>query len=216
MIQNFTPLAVLMKITKRMLVTACLLLVYGLAHAQDKPILKKRTKPEDVWKKTFVAINLTPSLGGNSFGAYISPTFGYRVTENFNAAAGPLYMFNSFSNGTGGRTTASIWGGRLWAQHRIFRTFYGHAEYEVMNAIKMRVDANGTRYYYTNANGDFPRQAIGNPLVGFAFVSAGEKGEQSITILYNLNYVDSATPYQQFFNIPIVFRASLSFNLGGN
>ncbi len=206
-----------MKITKRLWIVVCLVGICGLSQAQDRPIMKKRTKPEDFWRKTFVAVNLTPSLGGNSFGAYISPTFGYRVTDNFNAAAGPLYMFNSFSNGaSGGRTTASIWGGRLWAQHRIFRTFYGHAEYEVMNAIKMQVDANGNRYYYMNANGDFPRQAIGNPLVGFALVSAGDKGEQSITILYNLNYVDTATPYQQFFGIPIVFRASISFNLGRN
>jgi len=194
------------------LVTCCGYLTY----AQDRPILKKRQKPEDFWQKTFVAINVTPSFGRNSFGGYISPTFGYRVTENFNAAAGPLYMFTSFGRQvTGGsRTTASIWGGRLWAQHRIFRTFYGHAEYEVMNAIPMVSFGGGNRSYRVNPDGSFPRQTVGNPLVGIAFVNEGDNAAQSITILYNLNYIETLTPYQSFLGIPIVFRASISFNLG--
>ncbi|MDJ1491771.1 hypothetical protein QNI19_02435 [Cytophagaceae bacterium DM2B3-1] len=184
--------------------------------ASGRPILKKRTKPEDFWKKTFVAINLTPSLGSGSFGAYISPTFGYHPSENSSVAAGPLYMFNSFNNGTGsGRTTASIWGARVWGQHRIYRTFFAHAEYEVMNAVKMVV-MNGLQYYYVNPDGSFSHQTIGNPLIGAAFVNEGDSGSQSFTILYNLNYIETATPYTKLFSIPIVLRASISFNLGGN
>ena len=198
-------------------ILATLLLTGGtyLTYAQDTPIFKERKKPEDFWKKTFVAINLTPSFGGNAFGGYISPTFGYRITENFNAAAGPLYMFTSFRNSNNTRTTASIWGGRLWAQHRIFRTFYGHAEYEVMNAIQLVPQPNGNKAYRLNPDGSFAHQTIGNPLVGIAFVSEGDNSAQSVTILYNLNYIETATPYQKIFDIPIVFRASLSFNLGG-
>ncbi|MDJ1471584.1 hypothetical protein [Xanthocytophaga flava] len=187
-----------------------------LDSASGRPILKERTKPEDFWKKTFVAVNLTPSLGSGSFGAYISPTFGYHPSENSSVAAGPLYMFTSFNNGTGsGRTTASVWGARVWAQHRIYRTFFAHAEYEVMNAVKM-VIIQGIKYYQLNPDGSFPRQTIGNPLIGAAFVTEGDSGSQSFTILYNLNYIETATPYAQLFSIPIVLRASISFNLGGD
>lgn len=194
------------------------LLLAGLcAQAQtEKPIFKQRIRPEDRWKRAFVAINVTPSFGFGAFGGYISPTFGYRVNENINAAAGPLYMFTSFgSRVTGGpRLTASIWGGRVWAQHRIFRTFFAHGEYEVMNAIPLVPTGNGARAYVVNPDGSFARRSLGNPLLGVAFVQEGDRMSQSITILYNLNYQETATPYNLILGLPIVFRASLNFNLG--
>ncbi len=176
----------------------------GLIQAQDKPVLKKRQKPEDFWKKSFVGINLTPSFGYGAFQIYASPTLGYRITDNFNAAAGPLYMFFRQSTNIG-NINASIWGGRLWAQHRIYRTFYAHAEYEVMGAIRS-----------LGANGTIERQTIGNPLAGAAFVTESESGFQSLTILYNLNYIDGVTPYGTLLGISIVFRVGWCFNLGGN
>lgn len=195
---------------------AALLLAFLTALAQDKPIYKNRKKPEDFWKKTFIAINLTPSLGSTSLGAYISPTFGYHVTNHFNVAAGPLYMFNMFQNAsTGVRQTASIWGGRLWAQHRIYQMFYAHAEYEVMNALLLKLDPQ-TRLpidYIRNADGSFIHKTIGNPLVGLAYVNEGDNSSQSVTILYNLNHLPNYTPYTTIVDIPIVFRASLNFNL---
>lgn len=200
-----------MKIIAKSMVVASALCMCLSISAQ--PIYKKRQKPEDIWEKSFMAINLTPSFGFGAFGAYISPTVGYHVTENFNAAAGPLYMFTSFGPRTtgGSRVTASIWGGRLWAQHRIFRTFFAHAEYEVMNAIQLEPR---TRAYLINPDGSFPRQTLGNPLVGVAFVNEGDRSSNSITILYNLNYIETATPYSPILGAPIVFRASLNFDLG--
>lgn len=207
-----------MKINLKIILSLVLAAFCAAVYAQNKPIYKKRKKPEEIWQRTFVAINVTPSFGFGAFGGYISPTFGYRVTENFNAAAGPLYMFTSFGNratGGSGRVTASIWGGRIWAQHRIFRTFFAHGEYEVMNAIPLLVGANGSRSYIVNPDGSFARRTIGNPLLGVAFVQQGDRMGSSVTILYNLNYQENATPYIPFlFNLPIVFRASLNFDLG--
>ncbi len=190
---------------------AALLLAFLTALAQDKPIYKNRKKPEDFWKKTFIAINLTPSLGSELLGVYISPTFGYHVTNHFNVAAGPLYMFNMFQNAsTGVRQTASIWGGRVWAQHRIYQMFYAHAEYEVMNALLIDV-INGRPH--VNTDGSFTHKTIGNPLVGLAYVNEGDNSSQSLTILYNLNHLSNYTPYTTVGGVPIVFRATFSFNL---
>lgn len=189
-------------------ITLAVLLLAGIrANAQDeKPIFKERTRPEDRLKKAFVGINVTPSFGFGAFQLYVSPTLGYQVTNNFNVAAGPLYMFFTQRNpNTGTRQNYSIWGARLWAQHRIYRTFYAHAEYELMGAIRG----------VNPATGNLERQTIGNPLVGFALVSAGDRSFQSIALLYNLNYIDGLTPYGTLAGAPILIRAGWCFNLGG-
>jgi len=187
-------------------ITLAVLLLAGIrANAQDeKPIFKERVRPEDRWQKAFVGINVTPSFGFGAFQVYVSPTLGYQVNENLNVAAGPLYMFFTQRSATGNRQNYSIWGARAWAQHRIYRRFYAHAEYELMGAIRG-----------VNASGGAERQNIGNPLVGFALVSAGDRSFQSIALLYNLNYMENLTPYGTVAGIPVLIRAGWCFNLGG-
>ena len=201
MTSNLNPLQ--MKHTKLL----PLLLLAGIcANAQtDKPIFKERIRPEDRWQRAFVGVNATPSFGFGAFQLYVSPTLGYKVSDNFNVAAGPLYMFFTQRNSAGTRNNYSIWGARLWAQHRIYRTFYVHGEYELMGAIRG----------INPATGSLERQTIGNPLAGFALVSGGDRSFQSIALLYNLNYIDGLTPYGTVGGIPILIRAGWCFNLGG-
>jgi hypothetical protein len=65
----------------------------------------------------------------------ISPFIGYRINPDITIGIGPSYQYWSqrFASGPNGVNRTHIYGGRIFLRHELGRSFFLHAEYEVLN-----------------------------------------------------------------------------------
>ncbi len=132
-------------------------------------------------------------LGGNfgiQFGSItlidVSPQVGYRITERFIAGVGATYQYyddNYYHYST------NIFGGRAFLRYFVFRNFFAHAEYELLNYEPYYISPFESGRVNVNSyliGGGYAQQIGGNSFMGFE-------------ILWNLN----ETAYT-LYNNPII------------
>ncbi len=140
----------------------------------------------------------------------LSPTIGYRLTDQFTIGSGISYKYNQIKDYTLDPNTnrwydysSNIIGGSLWARYHIIENFFAHAELEQLQI----------HYNYTSVNGTEPSKTSNNVGVTSVLVGGGYRqplGNRvsfNIMLLYNLNETDFS-PYQN----PII-RAGISIGM---
>lgn len=143
------------------------------------------------WEKVTVGGNFGLQFGTVTF-VDVSPTFGYRFTDKFTAGPGITYRYLKFRGFEG----SSLYGGRLFARHRIGRQFFVQSEYESLNTE------------YVTGNPDFPISRTWVPgffLGGGLFQPVGRRAGIIISALYNLTYDATRSPYNSPWNFNVGF-----------
>lgn len=125
----------------------------------------------------------------------VSPLAGAMITERYSAGVGATYQYLNFRYlGTGG---SSVYGGRIFNRYNIIQNFFGHAEFETLNAE-----------YYNIRQETIERAWIPGAFVGGGYFSpAGARGGFNIMVLYNLMYDNLRSPYDR----PYVIRVGFVF-----
>lgn len=174
----------MLKLLKFSLLFLLLLAASG-AYAQSDTILVRRQseRPESNWKEKI-------TLGGNfglSFGTItlinFSPLIGYKFTNKFIAGAGPSFIYSRYKYNFSGRSyvyKTTVLGGRIFAQHAIYKNLFARAEYELLNVrYPVTIDQNA-------------REWLSNPLIGGGYsLPIGRRSSFNIMVLYNINYYKS-------------------------
>lgn len=155
--------------------------------------------------------------GGNfglAFGSQtlidLSPTIGYRVSDQFTIGTGVSYKYSQIKDYTldinSGKWydySSNIFGGSLWARYHIIENVFAHAEVEQLQI----------HYNYTSVSGSVPTKVKDNVGVTSVLVGGGYRqplGNRvyfNILLLYNLNETDFS-PYKN----PII-RAGISIGM---
>lgn len=155
--------------------------------------------------------------GGNfglAFGSQtlidISPTIGYRLTDQFTIGTGISYKYSQIKNytldmnsGTWYDYSSNIIGGSIWGRYHIIQNLFLHAEIEQLQI----------NYNYTSVDEPTPQKINNNIGVTSVLVGGGYRqpiGNRvyfNIMLLYNLNETDFS-PYKN----PII-RAGISIGM---
>jgi hypothetical protein len=174
-----------------------LLLCFGLfvqqnlqaQYVQEDSSKTRKETPSENRPRGFDKTKLVP--GGNlamSFGnpyfVDLSPYLGYLVSEKMMLGLGATYLaYGVTINGT--RYTRDWYGGRLLGRYRIDDSFFLNAELEQLNAPNN-----------TNFSNQEDRKWVFSPYVGASYVLPfGRRGGVQATLLYNLNYQENYSPW---------------------
>lgn len=141
------------------------------------------------WEKVTVGGNFGLQFGNLTF-VDISPTFGYRFTDKFTAGPGITYRYLKFRNFEG----SSLYGGRIFARHRIGQMFFAQTEYESLNTEYVTPDQRILRTWV-------PGFFVGGGL----FQPVGRRAAIIISALYNLSYDATRSPYNSPWNLNVGF-----------
>lgn len=154
---------------------------------QEEPIttLDELKKPKPEWLEKL-------HYGGNLwlgfFGAFyvdVSPMVGYEITKSGTTAGiGGSFIYQGQFRGQNGQLAA---GPRIFVRQPVWRSFFVHAEYELMNATENRFYS-----YFDNGipNPNLKRKWEGSPLIGAGFYQGRnrQQGGSFISLMYNLGY----------------------------
>lgn len=152
----------------------------------------------------FSSSNLGGGLQGNIFFLGVSPMVGYKFNEWLSAGprlefqwytgryrefgSGPIYRYNVINLGAG-----------LFARAKVFRQFFLHGEYGVIQyTFPVNID-------YQNNRINTEKELIDQFLVG-AGINFGGQFSSEIALLYNLLAPDDTV------DLPIVFRYGFTYN----
>jgi hypothetical protein len=106
----------------------------------------------------------------------ISPMVGYKITENFIAGLGFTYQYYRDTRWVPVYET-NIYGGSVFARYYVFRDFFAHAEYQLLNYE-----------VYHWPSGDKERVTVPAYLIGGGYRQwLGPNVSVNILILFNLN-----------------------------
>ncbi len=125
--------------------------------------------------------------GGNIwlgfFGAFyadISPMAGYEITDKGTIAGlGASFIYQGAWRAEG----ATAVGPRIFVRQAIWRSFFAHAEYELINAPSYQ-------FYNFDANNDPKRKWGGSPLIGLGMYQGRTRQQKGsfISVMYNMGY----------------------------
>jgi hypothetical protein len=156
-------------------------------------------------------------LGGNfgigfANGWYInlSPTVGYRLTDNLVAGVGGTYIFTQINNtGTNIRYFQHVYGGNVFGRYapfaqtniQLLSNLYAHAEYQHLFVV------SGAR----NANGSISEsRSVPGLLLGGGYTTGFGRGPAfNVDVLYNVLWRNDNSPYPS----PLIVRAGFSYGL---
>jgi hypothetical protein len=146
---------------------------------KEKIKIKQEEEPVPLRKKFF-----TGGTGGLSFGDYtfvqISPILGYRLTERLAVGTGLSYIYVNYPYMEG-----SILGGKVFSQVMVYKTFFAHGEYELID--------------FTNN--------FGVVLVGAGYRQMfSERGGIDLMVLFDVNQ-----NYRSYYDNPVI-RTGFIFN----
>lgn len=152
------------------------------SKAQKESPTEKRPRGFDK-TKLVPGGNLAMSFG-NPYFVDLSPYLGYLVSEKMMLGLGATYLaYGVTINGT--RYTRDWYGGRLLGRYRIDDSFFLNAELEQLNAPNN-----------TNFSNQEDRKWVFSPYVGASYVLPfGRRGGVQATLLYNLNYQENYSPW---------------------
>jgi hypothetical protein len=101
------------------------------SFAQNEPDAKPK-KSRDFWDRIYIGGNLNINFGTVTILGG-TPQIGYRITDNFVAGIGATYIYYSQNIPNYGRFETSIYGGNIFARHRITENIFAHTEYHILN-----------------------------------------------------------------------------------
>ena len=107
----------------------------------------------------FVSGDISGS-GGDVDYFYFAPTLGYKIADDMGVGIGPVYTYLHDARVPKKEYTTNGYGGRIFAQQRLFSYTLVYAEYEVMN-----VDVWNT--FQTHLS----RHTIGNGMAGVGYIT---------------------------------------------
>ena len=140
----------------------------------------------------------------------LSPTIGYRLTDQLTLGTGLSYKYNHMKDYTQDLNTgkwydynSNVFGGSIWGRYYLLQNIFAHAEIE-----QLQID-----YHYTSVNYSTPTNVKNGIGVTSVLVGGGYRQPIgghvffNILILFNLNETDFS-PY----NNPII-RAGISVGM---
>lgn len=135
---------------------------------------------------------------GGGFGAWfsedysyveLSPAAGYMISKKLSTGLGITYRYVDkryyYTNGDSFKRSSSTYGGRIFARMNIYGPVFLHGEYESLS------------YEFPSGVGnEFTREWVPGLFLGASYMKLiGKKGGVGITILYNFQYDDFKSPY---------------------
>lgn len=127
---------------KRIKLTLLLLLTLTISmlQAQETPLPSPTPAPprpasppsQPFRDRLFFGGNLGLNFGSLTF-INVSPVIGYRITDDLGAGLGPSYSYYRDNRDRNFTFETHTYGGRVFAQHRVFESFLAYAEYEMLN-----------------------------------------------------------------------------------
>lgn len=166
-----------------------LLLLWGLNTLAVAQLQEDIEEEPTFWDKVYFGGNFGLQFG-NITSIEVSPLMGYRITDDFSAGVGVTYQYFKADFGSYDFKT-NIYGGRLFARHRITQQIFAYSEYESLSLEFM------------NRNYEMKREWVPALFLGGGFyLPAGRNMGFSIMALYNLMHDDLRSPY----NDPVVLR----------
>jgi hypothetical protein len=126
-------------------------------------------------------------FGGNlglNFGSLtyinISPTIGYRVTEQLGVGLGPAYSYFSDNRDKNYKYTTNTYGGRLFGQYQLLENLLLYSEYEMINVEVPNL-------LFTK----LIRENISSLFVGGGYTQPFGNGNSGVTLMLLYNVMES-------------------------
>jgi hypothetical protein len=176
------------------------------SEKQEIKLKGKKERPEWLEK-----IHYGGNIGAGFFGAFFldfAPMVGYEITQAGTIAGlGATFVYQGQFQG--GNNQFAV-GPRLFVRQPIWRSFFAHAEYELVNADE--------RAFYpspfippNDPNFEPQRKWGGSPLIGLGMYQGRnrEQGGSFISVMYNLGYPNQGYINPQGIggnNSPLVLR----------
>jgi len=213
-----------MKFGLKSLIAVALIIFIGLScQAQFRNINKNNRgkkleensneKRKFDWNRVYVGGQLGGGLANGQLQGVISPEVGYFIMEDLLVAAGPTFEFFPAQFVSPGATgTARFLGAHAFARYNIFKGFFAHTEYEIVN-----VRVNGEKYIN-------PISGETTNNINSLFAGAGLRigNFVSAMILYNFLFDENNVIQNQRYSNPFGFniqnpiiRVSFGGNIGG-
>lgn len=106
-------------------------LFYSSANLLAQEDLKQKFTLKD---RIFTGGNMGLQIGNPTM-IDISPMVGLKITKHASIGVGGTYLYYKYTDITYFSTVyiSNIYGGRVFAQHTIWKNIFAHAEYEVLN-----------------------------------------------------------------------------------
>lgn len=150
----------------------------GISLAQDRPVYTSPSPDQGqsmpFKDRLFFGGNLGLSFGSLTY-INVSPLVGVRLTEKMGAGVGPTYTYFN-DRRTTYKYDSESYGGRLFAQYRVFESVLLYSEYELLNTEVPDL-------LYTALE----RRNISSLFVGGGYIQqVGRNSGISITLLYNV------------------------------
>jgi len=153
------------------------------SEKQEIELKGKKERPEWLEK-----VHYGGNVWGGFFGSFsvdIAPMVGYEITEaGMIAGLGATFVYQGQFQG--GNNQFAV-GPRLFVRQPIWRSFFAHAEYELVNA-----DERQFYSFFDTKNPDFvpKRKWEGSPIIGLGMYQGRnrEQGGSFISVMYNLGY----------------------------
>ena len=180
-----------------------------------RPAPTKRDSADMLTKKDKLVYGFNLGSGPNISSTFISidisPWIGYRATKALTVAGGLSYQYYNIGyllntdNNIHHYETA-IYGGRVFAQYTFLRSFFGQAEYEILNVPRRLINGD-----FTNSLGNSGGHTIiENPLIGVGYRSEiGERSYTVLTLLYAIDYNNGGSG--NIYNSPLILRFGFQF-----
>ncbi len=175
---------------KKIRLTTFLLILSIGAFAQQKEPENKGEEEQVFFEQPKSQFKEKFHYGGNIwlgfFGAFYidaSPMAGYEITDIGTVAGiGTSFIYQGRFNAGG----AFAVGPRFFVRQPVWRSFFVHAEYELMNAVE-------SQFYSYNQDRqaiDIGRKWEGSPLIGAGFYQgrARQQGGSFISVMYNIGH----------------------------
>lgn len=173
--------------------------------SEDEKEEPKKTKPKKSSSNESFADRL---YYGGTFGLQIgtnityidaSPLVGYSINDDFSAGVGLSYIYVDFKNLGINRNidfNTSIYGGRLFARHRIFDRVFAHTEIELLNME-----------YFSVIEQSFVREWVpGFYVGGGAYQNPDNRRGVNVLFLVNLLFDETRSIYSNPYAIRIGFN----------
>lgn len=142
---------------------------------QDEPQNEKSKPEKDFLEKVYVGGNIGLQFGTSFALVEVSPLAGYHIAGDLSAGIGATYQFRRFLG-----SSDHVYGGRVFARYDIANIFFATAEYE---AMRWEVPTEGSQWV--------PGVFVG----GGIFFSKSDRGGAYLSVLYNLEFDELRSPY---------------------
>lgn len=152
------------------------------APAQSSDENQKAGQKENFWDRVVYGGNAGLQLGSNTM-ISVSPTVGYKLTDDWIAGIRGIYQYYKFNDPRGDFET-NTYGGSIFTNYMIFKNIFLQAEYEKLNFETYSVQENQLVRVWDN--NFFVGGGLRQPVGGKVYMN--------IQALYNLTYT-TTSPY---------------------